>query len=109
MINPPSRTYTTLQRLGMFCDSSAAMQIVANPVFHEMTIHFEIDLYFLREKISEGVFKTCKVQSQDNLANVLTKGLCSAEHRKFCDKLHWLGEVQGVKVSRVSKILEAPI
>nr|GEZ44305.1 hypothetical protein [Tanacetum cinerariifolium] len=54
---------------------SAAMRIAANPVFHERKNHFTIDLYFLREKIAEGVLKTCKVQSQDNVADVLTKGL----------------------------------
>ncbi|GJS99686.1 uncharacterized mitochondrial protein-like protein, partial [Tanacetum coccineum] len=51
--------YTILMQ--MFCDSSATMQIAANPIFHERTLHFEVGLYFLREKINEGVFRTCKV------------------------------------------------
>ncbi|GJR10612.1 ribonuclease H-like domain-containing protein [Tanacetum coccineum] len=51
--------YTIL--IQMFCDSSAAMQIAANLIFHERTKHFEVGLYFLKEKINEGVFRTCKV------------------------------------------------
>nr|GEW80728.1 mitochondrial Rho GTPase 1-like [Tanacetum cinerariifolium] len=42
----------------------------ANPVFHEKTKHFELDLYFLREKIQEGFVKTEKVKSADNIADV---------------------------------------
>ncbi|GJR08422.1 putative RNA-directed DNA polymerase [Tanacetum coccineum] len=65
------------------CLISATMQLALNPVFHERTKHFEIDLYFLREKIVEGIFKTCKIQSENNTTDVLTKGLCSANYMRM--------------------------
>ncbi|GJU25789.1 ribonuclease H-like domain-containing protein [Tanacetum coccineum] len=34
------------------CDYSSAIQIAANPVFHERTNHFELDVYFVTEKES---------------------------------------------------------
>ncbi|KAJ0925089.1 putative RNA-directed DNA polymerase [Helianthus annuus] len=74
----------------VFCDSSAAMSIAANPVFHERTKHFEIDLYFLREKVSNGFIVTNKVESQDQLADIFTKGLSVTQHNEFCGRLGML-------------------
>ncbi|KAJ0688424.1 putative RNA-directed DNA polymerase [Helianthus annuus] len=71
----------------VFCDSSAAMSIAANPVFHERTKHFEIDLYFLREKVSNGFIVTTKVESEDQLADIFTKGLSITQHDVFCGRL----------------------
>ncbi|GKB78658.1 ribonuclease H-like domain-containing protein [Tanacetum coccineum] len=56
------------------CDNSLEIQMAANPVFHERTKHFEIELFFLREKLAASIVKTVKVKSEDNVANVFTKG-----------------------------------
>lgn len=43
------------QPVQIFTDTKAAMQIVANPVYHERTKHIEIDCHFIREKINQGM------------------------------------------------------
>ncbi|GKE45891.1 ribonuclease H-like domain-containing protein, partial [Tanacetum coccineum] len=64
-------------------DNNSAIPISANPVLHERSKHFEIDLYFLREKVTNGL-KPNKVKSEDNIANLFTKGLTISDHNKFC-------------------------
>ncbi|GKE31337.1 uncharacterized mitochondrial protein-like protein [Tanacetum coccineum] len=88
LVSWKSKKQSVMAKASAEVEYRAAIQIAAKPVFHERTKHFEIDLYFLRDKISDGVIKTCKIQSQDNMADVLTKGLCIAEHKKFCDGLN---------------------
>ncbi|GJT55532.1 ribonuclease H-like domain-containing protein [Tanacetum coccineum] len=61
----------------IYCDNSSAIQIAANPVFHEKTKHFKIELFFLREKVSTGVVKTVKVKYVDKVADIFTKDVHS--------------------------------
>nr|GEW29923.1 ribonuclease H-like domain-containing protein [Tanacetum cinerariifolium] len=71
----------------VFCDNSSAIKIAANPVFHERTKHLEIDLHFVREKILAGVIKTEKIDTANQIADILTKGMDTKQHNLLCCKL----------------------
>ncbi|GJV05578.1 ribonuclease H-like domain-containing protein [Tanacetum coccineum] len=72
----------------VFCDNNSAIKIVANPVFHERTKHLEIDLHFVREKILARVIKTEKIDTANQITDILTKGLDIKQHNLLCSKLN---------------------
>ncbi|GKB26820.1 ribonuclease H-like domain-containing protein [Tanacetum coccineum] len=73
-----------LVHVEMSYDNSSAMQFASNLVLYERTKQFEIDLFFLREKIAKRIIKTVKVKSEENVADILTNGLSIVDHKRLC-------------------------
>lgn len=39
----------------VFCDNESTIKLALNLVFHEKTKHFEVDVHFVRDKVSKGI------------------------------------------------------
>lgn len=67
------RVKTTTPNL--WCDNLGATYLSANPVFHALTKHVEVDLHFVREKVAQGKLSVQFISTQDQIADVFTKPL----------------------------------
>ena len=59
----------------MYEDNQGAIEIAKNPRFHNRTKHIDIKFHFIRERIASNELKVVYCNSNDMLADVMTKAL----------------------------------
>ena len=56
-------------------------------MFHDRSKHIDIRDHFLRDCVQRGTIRLEYIQTDEQVANIFTKGLCRQSFVKFGDKL----------------------
>ena len=71
----------------LFCDNMSALALSSNPVFHSRIKHLDVNFRFVRERIQRKDFLVQYIPTDDQVADILTKGLHSPIFVKHCRNL----------------------
>ncbi|XP_070667334.1 uncharacterized mitochondrial protein AtMg00810-like [Malus domestica] len=71
----------------LFCDNLSTIALAYNPVMHHRTKHIEVDVHFIRERVAKKLLQVQFVSSNDQFADILTKGLSTHLFRTHCYNL----------------------
>jgi hypothetical protein len=77
----------SLARPKLWCDNIGAISLASNPVFHTRTRHVEVDYHYVREKVVRQELEVGYISTQDQIADIFTKGLSSHRFQLLVDKL----------------------
>ncbi|GJU73298.1 retrovirus-related pol polyprotein from transposon TNT 1-94 [Tanacetum coccineum] len=62
-------------KIPMFCDNKSAIALCCNNVQHSRSKHIDIRFHFIKEQVKNGVVELYFVNTEYQLANILTKAL----------------------------------
>ncbi|CAB0019509.1 unnamed protein product, partial [Nesidiocoris tenuis] len=68
-------------------DNEAALKLAKNPEYHRRTKHIRIRHFFVRELVIEEEIQVKKVDTNLQVADILTKALHQPRHRELCQRM----------------------
>ena len=69
------------------CDNQSCVQMLVNPVFHEMSNHIEIRYHFIHDMVQKSAVKLQYIPTDDQTTDVLTKPLPGVNFEYFRGRL----------------------
>jgi hypothetical protein len=72
----------------VYCNNISVVYLSNNLVQHQRTKHVEIDLHFVREKVTIGQVRVLHVPMTSQFTDVFTKGLPSSMFEEFRSSLN---------------------
>ncbi|KAK8618056.1 hypothetical protein V6N13_115931 [Hibiscus sabdariffa] len=73
--------------IGLYCDSNGAIAQSKEPRSHQRSKHILRRFHLIREIIDRGDVEICKVHTDDNIADPLTKTLAQQKHDRHTESL----------------------
>lgn len=67
--------YPQANPTSIYEDNKGTIALAENPTIHNRTKHIDIQYHFIREKITDNTVKFEHVRTEDQIADILTKGL----------------------------------
>ncbi|PON70046.1 hypothetical protein TorRG33x02_258000 [Trema orientale] len=71
----------------LYCDNRSAIRLVENSILHVRTKYVEVHYHFLEEKVLQEKLEICQVETEDQVADLFTKGLNATRFQKFREQL----------------------
>ncbi|KAK8506671.1 hypothetical protein V6N12_038490 [Hibiscus sabdariffa] len=73
--------------IGLYCDNNGAIAQAKEPRSHKRSKHILRRFHLIREIINRGDVEICKVHTDDNIADPLTKPLAQQKHDRHTESL----------------------
>lgn len=67
----------------IMCDNSSTIQLSKNPVFHGKSKHIDVKFHFLRDLVNEGIVELSYCNSQNQIADIMTKPIKLEQYEKL--------------------------
>ena len=76
-----------LKPINIRCDNKSAISIARDPIYHDRMKHVNIDCFYIQNYLEQGILKTDHVPSEEQCADIFTKGLSTKVMRHLISKL----------------------
>ena len=75
------------EKINIYCDNNSTICLANNPEFHTRTKHIDIRYHYIRETMINDSISVVHVPTEENIADILTKGLDKLKHYKLIEMM----------------------